>query len=63
MPVSVAVLGLVAVALVWVLATDRRTRPSGEHGYLPDRFSDRLDLDFTDADFDWPRDVGSRGLS
>lgn len=55
-PAGVAILGLIALALVWVLVTDRITRSTGEHGPLPEEFCDRLDLDFSDADFDWPSD-------
>lgn len=52
MPASVAILGLIALALIWVLWTDRKTRP-GNPGPLP---TEDYEIDLTAIQWDWWRE-------
>lgn len=60
MPLSVAILGLITAALLFVIWDVQRITRRRD---TEESFSDRLDLDFSEATFEWPseRVVGPEG--
>lgn len=44
MPVSLAIFGLIALAVIWVMWTDLTTKPRDEGGWLDDEEQAQRDL-------------------